>query len=415
VLYGTFAVVVSYFICKRLYSRSTSLAIAGGLGLAFNAWWIAFSSEGIVEPLLTLTVLLVLYFWVRGDMFKVAIVVFIAGFVKYEAWFFTGMLFLISLYLRRFTLRAFMAYLAALSIPIGIWSLWSWNLTGNPIAWYTMQVEFLAWDVSFLSKSAVALKWLHYPVLILVMTAGIFLVGIIAALRQSQAAKTIMIVALAYLAFRSWGYASSWTIPNERFIAPLIPLSYILAVPALRTSSTATRRRILYAVGLVLIILVPFATQINVPQRLSYVYDPQMRAARWLQTHYSNGTIVCDLATVIGYSYPRPRPEDFLSPAIVYDGYTSNGASLRWLYEYLGSRGVTYFVVTYLAYSASWQFDSKTGSYLTLLPGNDTYFFKLAYADTRATGWEHDYNVPNLYIYRIQYDDSWLEPGRLPN
>jgi len=415
-LYGTLAAVVSYCVCKRLYSRSIRASFAAGLGLAFNGWWIAFSSEGIVEPLLTLVVLSALYFWVKGDMLKAAIIVLIAGFVKYEAWFFSGILFLASLYLRRFDLKAFLAYLMALLIPVVIWSLWSWNLTGNPIAWYTRQVDALVWDVSFFGRSTSLLMWLHYPRLILVMTTGIFLVGIIIALKQGRLAKTIMVIALAYLAFRSWGYASGWTIPSERYVAPLIPIAYVLAVPVLqRTSMKRTRGQALYVGALLLIILLPFATQISVPQARSYIYNPQIRAAGWLQQHYDNGTIVCDLATVIGYSFPRPRPEDFLSAAVVYNAYTSHGGSLRSLYAYVKSQDVAYYVVTYVPYSASWQLDNVTGSHLKLLSGEDTYFFKLVYSDTDATHWEHRYGVPNLYIYQIQYSDTWLEPENLPN
>jgi hypothetical protein len=414
-LYGTLAAVVSYYLCKRLYSGAIGLAFAAGIGLAFNAWWIAFSSEGIVEPLLSLMLLFALYFWVKGDMLKVLAVVFIGGFVKYEAWFFSGMLLLASVYFRRVSAKTFAAFVAAILTPVAVWSMWSWSLTGNPLAWYAHQVDALTWDVNFLGRWMSPLKWLHYPTLILVMTAGIFFLGVIVALKQSRAAKTIMAIALAYLAFRSWGYASGWTIPNERFIAPLIPLAYVLAVPVLQRSTPGRRRRVLYAVGLMLIILVPFVTQIGVPDRLSYVYYPQIRAGRWLQDHYNNGTVVCDLATVIGYSFLNPRPEDFLSADAVYRGYISHDASLRWLYEYLRSRGVVYYVVTYVAYSASWQLDTASGSRLNLLSGEDAYFFKLVYSDTSPTHWEHNYGVPNLYIYRIQYDDSWLEPGQLPN
>lgn len=413
--YGTLVAVVSYYLCKRLYSQSVKLAFVGGLGLAFNAWWIAFSSEGIVEPLLTLAVLFSLYFWAKGDMAKVAMAALIAGFVKYEAWFFSGTLFLICLYLRRFRLRTFLAFLAALLVPVGVWSLWSWSVTGNPVAWYTQQVAFLKWDVTFLDNSASLLRWLHYSRLIAVMTAGIFFVGIVMAWRQGGPAKVIMVIALAYLAFRSWGYASGWTIPNERFIAPLIPLAYVLAVPVLPRSTSTTAGRAVLAGLLVLIILVPFVTQISIPQRQSYVNYPQMRAAKWLQEHYDDGTVVCDLALVIGYSFPRPGPEVFLSTAVVYSEYTSHGSSLRWLYQYLKSRSVAYFIVTYLPYSASWQFDKVPGSQLNLLSGENSYFFKLVYADNSTIRWEHRYGVPDLYVYEIQFNDVWLEPGKLPN
>jgi len=160
-------------------------------------------------------VLLVLYFWVRGDMFKVAIVAFIAAFVKYEAWFLCGVLFLASIYLRRFNVKTLAAFVLAMLIPVAIWSLWSWSLSGNLIAWYAHQVEALVWDVNFLGRSMSPLNWLHYPALILVMTAGIFLVGVIVALKQDWAAKTIMALALAYLAFRSWGYAQGGRYPTN--------------------------------------------------------------------------------------------------------------------------------------------------------------------------------------------------------
>jgi hypothetical protein len=69
-------------------------------------------------------------------------------------------------------------------------------------------------------------------------------------------------------------------------------------------------------------------------------------------------------------------------------------------------------VWNYVSYSASWQFDSVSGSHLNLGSGEDMYFFRLVYADT---GWEHQYGVPNLYIYQIDYNNDWLQPGLLPN
>jgi hypothetical protein len=415
IVYGTLSCGLVYYLCKSLYGKGISWALAGGLGLAFNAWWIAFNADGIVETLLTLTVLCVVYFWTKEEMGKLAFFVLLAGFVKYEAWVFTSVIFLIAIARRQFSLKTALLYLAALTFPVVVWSWWSWTQTGSWLAWYRLQVNALQWDASFLTKPPAFYAWLFYPTLIAVMTGGLFIIGIVVSLRRGGPARYVCLLCLTYLLIRVWGFASGTTLPNERFVAELVPFAYILAVPLLPRSFTTNRTRILYGLGLILLITVPLVSQIWVFPKMSYVNNAQIRAGLWLRDEYAQGTIACDLPTVIWYSYPSPKPEGFVSTAIVYDLYIAHGASLRWLYEYLRSRNIVYFVWTNVSYSASWQLDYAQGSRLRLSSGNSTYFFKLVYADTASNHWEHAYGVPNLYIYQIQISDTWLQNGTLPN
>jgi hypothetical protein len=415
VIYGTLVALGCYGVARVVYPKRVHWAFAAGLGLVFNAWWIAFSSEGIVEPLLTLTVISMVYYWAKADMLKMAVFVFIAAFTKYEAWFMIAVLFVISLYQRRFNRRTFAAYIFAAAIPVALWSFWSWAVAGNAFAWYGEQVNWLAWDVSFLPKIPSLVAWSIYPSLIIAMTTGLFGLGVVIGVKRGGLTKWLALLSLTYLAFRSWGLAAGFTIANERFVALLIPFAYVLSVPALPKSLSKPKSRKIYCAGLLLLLLVPLASQIWVFQKIAYVNYPQVRAGLWLKDHYTGGTVVCDLPTVLGYAYPNPNPEDFLSTAIVHDGFVSHHSSLTWLYQYVKSHGITYFVWNYVSYSASWQFDHGRGSMTNLGSGNSSYFFKLVYADTERNHWEHAYGVPNLYIYQIDYQRDWLQNGNLPN
>jgi len=150
---------------------------------------------------------------------------------------------------------------------------------------------------------------------------------------------------------------------------------------------------------------------------MSYIYNPEMRAGIWLHNNYNGGVIACDLPTTIGYAYPEPSPESFLSPAIVYEQFIKHDASLRWLYLYFLEHKISYFVWYHVPYSASWQLEEAQGSMLKLKQGSDSYYFKLAYSDTAQNPeyWEHQYGVPDLFIYRIEYGDYWLQPSSLPS
>jgi hypothetical protein len=415
VFYGTLSCILVYFICKALYRRNISWAFAGGIGLAFNAWWIAFNGDGIVETLLTLSILFVIYFWVKGDMVKLPFFVFLAGFVKYEAWFFTGIIFIILVIRNRFTLKTFTLYSLALVLPVVIWSWWSWTQTRNWLAWYRLQVNSLTWDAGFLPKPSSLFVWSYYPILISAMTAGLIILGVAVSLRHGGQTRRLCLVGLSYLLFRAWGFAQGATLSNERYVAELIPFAYILAIPLLPQSLVRNRNRIIYCIALLLLITVPLVSQIWVFPKMAYVNNPQIRAGLWLRNEYTEGLVACDLPTVIGYSYPNPKPENFLSTSTIYDQYLEHGASLKWLYGYLRARNIIYFVWTNVSYSASWQLDYAQGSQLNLRSGNSTYFFKLVYADTASNHWEHAYGVPDLYIYQIQVSDTWLQYGALPN
>lgn len=413
VIYGTLTGVAVYYVARTLWARD-HLGFAAGLGLAFNAWWIATNTEGVVESLLALVTVLVLYFWMKGDYPKLLLLVFVVGFVKYEAWLITATVGIICLLRREFGIRRLVGFGLAWIAPVLAWSAWSWKLTGDPLHWYSLQRDALAWDVSLLGRPESPTALLYYPGLITGMTFGLFVIALIAGLKTKRA-QNLLIVSLVYLLSRSIGYATGSHLPLERFVVILIPFTYLLAVKVLPSDLHLPKRRLLFAGALVAIITLPFVSSIWFIPKLGYIYNPQMRAALWLQQHYSDGLVVNDLPTVIGYSYPKPAPEDYLSTAVVYSEYTGHDASLRWLYTYFAEKRVKFFVWHYVPYSASWQLDEAEGSFLRLNAGKDSYFFKLVYVDTAANYWEHNYGVPDLYIFQIEYSDYWLQEGNLPN
>lgn len=417
VLYGSLTAVVVYRTARLLFKGGTHVALAAGLGLAFNAWWIATNSEGVVESLLALLLSLLFYYWIRLRPVVTSLLILVAGFVKYEAWVITFMLLFADFIIRGFSRKISLPYIAAWVTPILVWSGWSYRLTGNPIAWYVNQAGALAWDISILGKPSSAVAGLYYPALLMLMTGGLFAVACLSAIKRSGYSRTLLGIGLAYLVIRSAGYALGLHLPLERFIVILIPLTYLLAVWPLPSDLNIPSRRTVYAVAFLIIILVPFITQIAVFQKMSYIYNPQMRAGVWLRDHYDGGVVVSDLPTTIAYAYPNPSPERFLSAAIVYEQFVKHDASLRWLYLYFAERGVAYFVWNYVPYSASWQIEEAQGSMLKLRQGSDSYYFKLVYSDTAGNPnyWEHRYGVPDLFIYRIEYSDYWLQPTSLPS
>jgi hypothetical protein len=414
VVYGSLTSASIFYLAKRLWG-GTHNGLAAGLGLAFNAWWIAANTEGVVEPLLALLIVLALYYWVKGDFGKLLVFVFVAGFVKYEAWLLTATIAFVMLIRRELGLRRLLVYGVTWAVPVFLWCMWSWTQTGDPFRWYILQRDALAWDVQLLGGPDSPSALLYYPVLITMMTFGLFVISIAGGL-SSKPAQNLLAVGVVYLLSRSIGYATGSHLPLERFVVILIPFVYVLAVKFLPSDLRVPSQRRIFAVLLVAITMLPFLSSISVIPNLAYIYNPQMRAAIWLHQYYDGGVVVNDLPTVIGYSYPSPAPENYLSTAIVYEEYVQNAASLRHLYEYFAEHNVVYMVWHRVPYSASWQLDEAQGSYLRLNAGADSYFFKLLYDDSAsADPWERNYGIPDLYIFTIEYSDYWLRESSLPN
>jgi hypothetical protein len=415
--YGSMTAVVVYHTAKLIFNEKKHIALAAGLGLAFNAWWIATNSEGVVESLLALVLSLLVYYWIKGNRVAAAFFTLVAGFVKYEGWVITFMLILGDLVIHRSSKKTKAALIIAWVIPILVWSGWSYYLTGDPIAWYINQKQFLDWDIAIIGKPSDLMAIFYYPRLMLVMTGGLFAVSCFLAVKRSGHVRVLVAIALAYLIIRSIAYTLGQSLPLERYIVILIPLTYLLAVWPFPATRQTRRHRIAYAGALLIIMVLPFVTEITRFQNMSYIYNPEMRAGIWLQNHYEDGVVVSDLPTTIGYAYPDPSPERFLSAAVVYDEFTKHGSSLTWLYEYFSKQQVTYFVLYNVPYSASGHLENVPRSMLRINEGSDSYYFKLVYSDTAQNPkyWEHQYGIPDLFIYTVDYSDYWLQPGSLPS
>jgi hypothetical protein len=413
ILYGAMTGVAVYYLARLLW-RNDRVAFAAGTTLAFNAWWIATNTEGVVESLLALVTILAIYYWLRRDFGKMLAVVFVAGFVKYEAWLITAVIGVLMILRREIRIRRSLLYAIAWLMPVAVWSAWSWTQTGDWLRWFWLQRDLLAWDISILGSPASPLALLYYPMLITWMTAGLF-VGALAVVVVKSDARYVLAIALTYLATRSLGYALGGHLPLDRFVVLLIPLTYVLGTRLVGFDIRSPRRRVVLGALMTVLIAGSLAVGIFRLPGDGRTYYPLIRAGLWLQQNYEGGMVVNDLPTVIGYSYPNPAPEHYLSTAVVYGEYVAHGASLRWLYDYFGQNNVVYFVWHRVPYSASWQLDETGGSFLRINAGTDSYFFKLVYSDTAAEYWEHEYGIPNLYIFKIDYSGYWLQEGNLPN
>ena len=214
--YGSMTAVVVYHTAKLIFNEKKHIALAAGLGLAFNAWWIATNSEGVVESLLALVLSLLVYYWIKGNRVAAAFFTLVAGFVKYEGWVITFMLILGDLVIHRSSKKTKAALIIAWVIPILVWSGWSYYLTGDPIAWYINQKQFLDWDIAIIGKPSDLMAIFYYPRLMLVMTGGLFAVSCFLAVKRSGHVRVLVAIALAYLIIRSMGYVLGQTLPLEK-------------------------------------------------------------------------------------------------------------------------------------------------------------------------------------------------------
>ena len=210
VLYGSFTALVVYCTVKPLFNRGTHAAFAAGLGLAFNAWWIATNSEGVVESLLALILSLLVYYWIKGNRVATSFLILIAGFVKYEAWAITLMLLFADLVIHRLR-TAVLVNIAAWVTPILVWCGWSYRLTGNPLSWYFNQATALAWDISIIGKPSSLVASFYYPRELLVMTGGLFALACLSAIKRSSRIRTLVAVALALSHHKVCGLRSRFT------------------------------------------------------------------------------------------------------------------------------------------------------------------------------------------------------------
>jgi hypothetical protein len=394
---GSISCILVFEISKTIYKKNW-LGILAALILAFQPWFIAINSLAITESLSIMLVLASLYYYFKEKLIHCALVSALGMLVRYENWIFSGLIFIIGLYERKLKGLSLLTFLSGGMLVLFSWSFWSFINTGNPFEWILLQAKMNEIAVSWIiGKTKNYWDLFHYYDLILRMSFGIFAISIIMAIKEkNKLAKTLFLIMMIFLSYRSLEYFLNMDLGEERFIVALLPFMAILAAPVLDHEKNflklKPKKKLLMGIGLLMLTMTPLMDQIWIFNKKSYTLHPEIRAGKWLKENHSNGKIICDSPTTIYYS--DLRLDLFISSVHVLNELQDlNELSIE---SYLINNNVRYIVWLQSPYSNTWNI-------FRFLENKETYKirrieFKLVYADI---GWEHDYGIPYVYVYEI--------------
>ncbi|MEM1588727.1 MAG: hypothetical protein QXL90_06750, partial [Candidatus Bathyarchaeia archaeon] len=178
----------------------------------------------------------------------------------------------------------------------------------------------------------------------------------------------------------------------------LMPLMAFLTPSAFPKFKGGFIKRFLLGLSLILILIIPYYSQAWLFPKKVYVVMPDYRAGIALKHSYTDGKILSDFPTVIYYS--NIDPKNFLSYEYLRWYLTIRDDSK--LKDWIKENNIKFLVIENTSFTIAHKlFPELTSGEKIVHKGELT--FKLIYEDTSKAGyWEHDYNVPNVYIYKVE-------------
>ncbi|MEM2988482.1 MAG: hypothetical protein QXU06_01015 [Candidatus Bathyarchaeia archaeon] len=371
--------------------------LIGGLGLAFQPWFVGINVLGLSESLSAFLMLSSLFFYLRGRFASSSLAATLGMLTRYENWLHAALLLALGVFQRRFRAKDSAIHILSMAIVFAGWSYWSYANTGSPLYWYEAEASAVRHDVSWvLGTERGYWDLFHYFWLLNAMTAGLFVVALLAPRRDFRL-RAISLFLLSIFSTASVGYYLGANLGEERFVISAVPLISILSPWIIQDrlkgmGSRALRRGALIALALILITVIPFLSQIWIFERKCYAIGPERRGGLWLKENYRGGRIFCDSPAAIYFSEIDPRK--FISIDPLAEGIGRGDRILEWL----KASGVRYIVWMRASYSSSCVLFPDLGDGGDMDAGEAS--FKLVYEDS---GWELEYGAPKVLIYEVAW------------
>jgi hypothetical protein len=378
--------------------------LAGGLVLAFQPWFIGLNVLGLSENLSAFFMLLSIFFYIRGRLAASSFVAMLGMLTRYENWLYAAILLALGVLQRRFRAKDLALHILCMAAVFVGWSYWSYANTGSPLFWYESEVSMVQNDVSW-TIGVERNYWdlFHYLWLLMVMTSGLFVAAILAP-KDNFRSRAISYFLVSIFLAASLGYYFRANLGEERFVISAVPLISILSPWAIGdrfkgVDLRSGRGRALMGLALILITVVPLASQIWVFEKKCYAIGPEKRGGLWLRDNYRDGGIFCDSPTTIYFS--RVDPRKFASPDLGAEWAKLEGRGGRSPLEWLKANDIKYIVWMRTSYSNAPALFPDLGAGVDVDAGEVA--FKLVYEDL---GWELEYGAPKVFIYEV----SWRSP-----
>lgn len=394
IILGSLSSLLIYFLAKKIYGSKWH-GVVGGLVLAFQPWHIDFSTLAVAEPISSFLTLAATFALLSDKRKTFVLTSILAMLTSYEAWVIIIPEALISfLY---FKWKQKHLYIP-LFLPILGWFLWSFIQTKNPIAW-VLSLLYAMFPYGWEFHLAAPSELLFYVNLLLVSTFFVFFLSIIFGVLRCFETRAVSAVILFYLLYFTLVRYVGLEFGDPARLITLMPLMAFLTPSAFPKFKGRVIKRFLLILSLILILVIPYYSQAWLFPKKVYVVMPDYRAGLALKHSYSNGKILSDFPTVIYYSSIDPK--NFLS----YEG-------LRWyltmrddskLEDWIKENNVKFLVMENTSFTIAHELFPELASGEKIIHRGGLTF-KLIYEDTSKAGyWEHDYNVPNVYIYEIEF------------
>jgi hypothetical protein len=205
---------------------------------------------------------------------------------------------------------------------------------------------------------------------------------------------------LAAIAIFSLAHYIGLDFGDQARVIVLMPLLAAVVPSAFPKFNGRKVRRILIVVMLLLVLFIPYFSQIWIFSRKVYIIMPEYRAGEALGHAYDGGKILSDSPI------PMYTSKIGLHEFIAYEDvprFLMEGNDTR-LIEWLKSNGVRYLIWEKTNYTLAHEIFPflSDGAKHTLREAA----FTPIYEDSLRTGhWEHssEYGIPDVFIYRVDY------------
>jgi len=395
-------------------TRDWRAALGAGLTLALTPWHIAYSHINMPEVMGGVLLLLSLLAARRGHALWLAGLAFVGALTRHEL---TLLLAPVGLWLgwRREWRAAFGLGLGA-ALGLGLWSLWSGHVTGDPLEWWSQYQALTAWDARFWTESGVRLADLAtlrqaadraYPPLTLVVLL------IVASLvyrrwRRRVPSEGWLLIALVGFHWLTLGLgfvAGNLPSADPRYV--LVSLPALAAGGVIFVAAIPQRLPRLLVSGLYAALLaLSLYRQLPNFRDMAYVLAPERAAGEVLgDVAPADGHFWVDAPVSIYYS--RLEPERFFSsdqllPAETRDLDHIPAVALSALLAH-DIRFVLWEDVSYTFVQRVWPHMAAGQAFQQDGPAAARYRFEPVF---RYVGWELDYGARPTILWQIMLDST---------
>ncbi len=301
-------------------TRNWRAGLGAGVSLALLPWHIAYSYINMPEVMAGVLLLLILLAARRDHAGRLTSLAFVSALTRHEL---TLMLAPVALWLAwRRQWRAMLGVAIGLALGLGLWSAWSWHVTGEALEWWTRSTAATAWDAHFWKQAGTRL--INLTTLgraALQAFSPLVVVGpvIIAYLlhrpwRKAMPAEGWLLTALAGVHWLVLGFsfaAGHLPVADPRYVLVSLPLLAGVGVIAITAIPNRQARLILGGLYAVLLVASPILTFATFSDK-AYVLAPERAASEYLGAIApAEGNFWVDAPVTVYYS--GLQPERFFS------------------------------------------------------------------------------------------------------